>query len=702
MAFRKNILLRARIAFLAVFFFAAAIIGRLLYIQVFQGHHWERAAQATRLKHRPIKATRGNIYGANGSLLATSLPFYRVALDACVVDETNFQKHIVALSERLASFYKDKSAAAYQRRIQKARQAKQRYLILNKKQISYQDRVRMEQWPIFCLGRFRGGVIFNKVEKRFQPFRGLAARTIGYVNTNQYGAGLEYSFNPVLRGTDGQALYQKIVGGKWKMVYNGSVIQPIHGYDLETTIDINLQDTVHNSLLKVLKASQADHGCVIVMEVKTGEIKAIVNLSRVAAGKYREQYNYALGNHGTTEPGSTIKLASMLALLEETDLELTDTVDTGNGRYRFHDRIMKDVRPGGYGELTIQEVFEKSSNIGVARLVNENFGHAPQKFVDYLGKLNLDKPLGMRMIGEGKPLIRTPKNPQWNGTTLPWMSIGYAMQVTPLHTLSLYNAIANDGVMVKPVLVKEIKQANRKIKTLSGTVLNKKICSNATLKKLKIMLEGVVQRGTARSCRHSFYKIAGKSGTANKVANGGYTGDTYISFAGYFPAEAPRYSCIVVVDKPQGYAWHFGGSMAPVVKDIADKIAGQDLAARALITQEVVQQPKGIFPFIKAGHRKELYHLCNFLGVAYQHENLQATWIRSAIVGEKIAWQDNGQLQAHRVPHVRGMTLKNALFLLESSGLKVTIQGNKAGRVLSQSLLPGIKAPGKAITIKMH
>ena len=703
MAFKQSILLRARIAFLVIFLFAAAVVGRLFYIQFFQGTYWQKMAEVARLEYRSIKATRGNIYGDYGSLLATSLPFYRVALDPCVIDEETLQKNLGALSQRLAKFYQDKSAAAYQQSIQKARQAKRRYLILNKRQISYQDRKQMEQWPIFCLGRFKGGVIFDKIEKRFQPFQGLAARTIGYVNANEYGAGLEYSFNPSLKGTDGKALHQKIVGGKWKMVYNDSVTQPVHGYDLETTIDINLQDKVHNSLLKVLQASQAAYGCGIVMEVKTGEIKAIVNLSRTDGGQYKERYNYAIGSHGTTEPGSTIKLASMLALLEETKLQLTDTIDTGKGRYRFHDRIMKDVRAGGYGELTLQEVFEKSSNIGVARLVDENFGTDPQKFVNHFSKLHLDKPLGLQMIGEGKPLIRNPQSPQWDGTTLPWMSIGYAMQVTPLHILNLYNAIANDGVMVQPMLVKKIKQANRTIKTFKGGVLNKKICSDATLQKLKTMLEGVVQRGTARNFRHGFYQIAGKSGTANKVAKegGGYTNDTYASFAGYFPAKAPRYSCIVVVDNPQGYAWHFGGSMAAVVKDIADKIAAKDLAAQRFMAVDNEVPLSGTFPYIRAGHRRELLKLCDTLGVPYRHEYLPATWVRSRLEEDQVAWKDNGDPAPGQVPNVLGMTLRDALFLLENCGFPVTTQGNKAGRVASQSLLPGTKGQGKLITLSM-
>src|SRR3569623_278756 len=399
MAFKQTILLRTRIAFLAISLFAILIVAKLIYIQFFQGVHWRKEASVASLAYKPIKATRGNIYADDGSLLATSLPFYRVALDPCIVDETTFQEQIGALSQLLADFYKDQSAEAYQQLIQDARQAKRRYLVINKKWIEYQAKKEMSQWPILCQGRWRGGVLFEKVEKSFQPFRDLAARTIGLINANEYGAGLEYSFNKELKGCDGSALYQKMMGGNWKMIYDGAAIRPVHGYDLDTTIDINLQDVAHHSLLRALQASEAAYGCAVVMEVQTGEIKAMVNLSRTGDAQYNEFYNYAVCNQGTTEPGSTFKLVSMLAFLEETSAALTDTIDTGDGQYRFYDRTMKDVKEGGFGELTIQEVFEYSSNIGMARLVDEAFGKDPQKFVDYVHKLGLTKSLGLPMIG---------------------------------------------------------------------------------------------------------------------------------------------------------------------------------------------------------------------------------------------------------------------------------------------------------------
>jgi cell division protein FtsI (penicillin-binding protein 3) len=472
------------------------------------------------------------------------------------------------------------------------------------------------------------------------------------------------------------------------MIYDSATDRPVHGYDLETTIDINLQDVAHNSLLRALQASDAAYGCAVVMEVKTGEVKAMVNLSRTDDAQYKECYNYAVGNQGATEPGSTFKLVSMLAFLEETSAALTDTIDTGDGRFQFYDRIMKDVKKGGFGELTVQEVFEHSSNIGMARLIDGAFGNNPQKFVDYVHKLELSRPLDLQMVGVGAPLIKTPKSPEWSGVTLPWMAIGYALKLTPLHTLTLYNAVANNGKMIQPIIVKKIKQANITVKTFQGTVLNKKICTDATLQKLKTMLEGVVERGTARRFRHGFYQIAGKSGTANKVINGQYTHDTYTSFVGYFPAESPRYSCIVVIDSPQCYAWHFGAAVATVVKDIADKIAAKDLAAQDFVTATASTMPPDIFPLIRAGYREDLLQLCDALGIACHNRALAATWVRSTIDGDHIAWLANETSEAGKVPNVLGMTLKDALFLLENIGLKVAVQGHKGGRVKTQSLPP--------------
>ncbi len=689
MDFRQTILLRTRIAFLGILLFGLAVVGKVVYIQFVQGNQWKQVAQEATLAFRPIKPTRGHIYSADGSLLATSLPFYRVAFDPCMADEALFQKNLGELSRRLASFYQDKPAQAYQTYLQKARRAKRRYLLIHPRQITHQAKNMMSQWPIFHAGRGHGGVIFEKIDKRFNPFQDLAARAIGFVSEAGHGVGIEYSFDQFLRGVDGSALYQKLAGGTWKMLHTDATTKPIDGYDIETTLDVNLQDVAHQSLLKVLKESQAAYGCVIVMEVATGEIKAMANLGRTSYDQYKEINNYAIGGHGSTEPGSSFKLISMLALLEEASFNLTDTVDTGNGTFKFHNLTLHDVKRGGYGVITIQEAFEQSSNIGLAKLVDSTFQNKPKRFIHYIHQLGLHKPLDFELAGQGIPFVKTPKGPGWTGVTLPWMSMGYELRLTPLQILTVYNAVANQGTMLKPILVKRIKQANRVVKEFKTSVLHKKICSSDTLKKLQIMLEGVVERGTARKFKHSFYKIAGKSGTSNKLVNGKYGDATYASFAGYFPAEKPRYSCIVIIDDPKGETYHFGGQVAaPVVKEIADKLSAKDLVSAENVTLSR-DQPINL-PTMKPGYQKDLHSLCKGLGIAYV-DGQAGKWVSAIRQGDKLAWQAIGHFGEQQVPNVLGMCLRDALFLLENRGLKVMIQGNLGGQIKTQSLPPGTK-----------
>jgi cell division protein FtsI (penicillin-binding protein 3) len=702
MDFKPSILLRARIAFLVVLLFAFAILGKLVHIQFVQGKQWQKSAQVATLEFRPIKPTRGQIYAADGSLLATSLLFYRVAFDPCMADEALFQGNIEALAKHLASFYQDKPAEFYQILLQEARRSKKRYILLHPKEITHQHKVLMSQWPIFNAGRSRGGVIFEKIQKRFKPFQDLAGRTIGFTNEAGKGVGIEYSFDQLLRGIEGRALYQKMAGGDWKIVYKNATLKPVDGCDLETTIDINLQDVAHTSLLKILKESQANYGCVIVMEVSTGEIKAMVNLGKTNQGNYKEIYNYAVGPQGNTEPGSSFKLVSMLALLEETSMALTDTVDTGNGACQFHNLTMHDVKSGGYGVITLQDVFEQSSNIGLAKLVDSTFSHQPQKFISYIRKLKLDKPLDFQLTGEGAPFIKNPKGKDWTGVTLPWMSIGYELKLTPLHILTVYNAVANKGKMLKPILVKRIKQANRTMQEFKSTVLNPKICSDKTLQKLHTMLEGVVERGTASRFRHSYYRIAAKSGTSNKLVKGRYTNATYASFVGYFPADAPRYSCIVVIDDPKGVSYHFGGQVAaPVIKDIADKLSGQGLLANEYINIQAKKEQTE-FPAMRPGLKQDLISLCQALGFPHDEAMPSNDWGKLHKRGDALVWQPAYSFSDQQVPQVVGMSLKDALFLLENRRLQVSIQGYQSGTVRTQSLAPGSKiVPGQVINLTL-
>ncbi|OJW71134.1 MAG: hypothetical protein BGO68_04790 [Candidatus Amoebophilus sp. 36-38] len=700
---KQVILLRTRLAFLGLFVFGLTIVGKLVYIQSFQGKKWEKLAQIATVEFRPIKPSRGNIYAQDGSLLTTSLPFYKVALDPCIADEILFQESLDSLSTLLADFYKDKTAATYKSILDEARKSKKRYLSLNNKRINHQEKKQISEWPIFREGRFRGGIIFEQTEKRFKPFRELAARTLGFINENGSGVGLEYSFDRTLRGVDGGALYQKVTGGNWKMIQSNSTQKPINGYDLITTIDINLQDVAHASLLKVLQESNANYGAVIVMEVATGEIKAMVNLGKVAPNEYQEIYNYATGSQGATEPGSVFKVIPMLALLEETDLTLTDTVDTGNGEYKFYNLTMHDVKRGGHGVLTLQQVMETSTNIGLAKLIDSVFNENPQKFIDHIQKLGLDKPLGIQLYGEGKPLIKTPKSSGWTKVTLPWMSMGYEIKLTPLQILTVYNAIANQGKMLRPVLVKKIKYANRTIQTFTTSVLNKKICSDETLKKLRAMLEGVVERGTARKFRHGFYQVAGKSGTSNKIKNGKYSDDTFASFAGYFPADNPRYSCIVVIDDPQGAKYHFGGQVAaPVVKEIADKLSAKDLVSASYLVPTDSAMLSTTPPRFRVAYKDDWQIVMQELGLDIPSLADADEWLQITQQDESFEWKSSGDFTPTQVPKVVGMVLRDALFLLENRGLQVQLQGPVNGVVKAQSILPGTQVTlPKTITLEL-
>lgn len=678
-----------------VLLFAIAIIYQIFHIQWIEGDKWKKLSEEISLSYQEVKATRGNIYSDNGSLLATSLPFYRVAIDPTIADENIFRENIDSLSYLLARNF-GQTATYYRQKIMGARQKGNQYLLLSRDLIGYQQKKEMETWPIFREGRLSGGVIFSKTDKRFRPFSNLAFRTIGFLNENDYGAGLEYSFNDYLAGQNGKALFQKISGGSWRPLYDGSEVRPKDGFDIQTTIDINLQDVAESALLKHLIQHDADMGCVVVMEVATGEIKAISNLKKLKSGDYGEVYNYAVGSHGLREPGSTMKLASYIALFEEKNLKLSDTIQTGDGELKFYKETVRDHKPGGYGTITIKEAFEKSSNIAIAKMVDETFQKNPQRYLDYLNNMGLTKPLGFQMVGEGKPKI--PPLNQWSGITLPWMAYGYGLELTPLQILTLYNAVANNGKMIRPLLVKSINKVDKEVNTFETNVISSQICSKETLKKIRVLLEGVVENGTASNINNANYKIAGKTGTAQSLKDGRYIRQYYTSFAGYFPAENPKYSAIVVMDNPKGYRQYGSDVAAPVFKEIADKIYALDLKMHE--KYELAEKPEmGVFPVVQAGKREDLALMLNYLGISNHATANEVEWVRAGINNNSIQWKETTS-QAGLVPDVNGMTLRDALYLLENSGLRVEVKG-KTGRVITQSQLPGSRAL-KGSTIKIE
>ncbi len=696
MNIKKSILIRVRVAFLFVMLFAIAVMVKTGHIQIAEGEKWAKMGEKISFDYKTVKATRGNIYSDNGSLLATSLPFYKVAFDATLPKEEVFKEGLDSLSFLLARFYKDKSSRDYKRLLQDARASNKQYMILSRKQIDYQDKKMMTEWPIFREGRLRGGLIFEKVDVRYRPFSNLSKRTIGFVNENDKGAGLEFSFNDQLNGQDGYAYYQKISGGIWKPIFDANNVKAVDGLDIQTTLDINLQDVAETALHKAMMQHNADDGLVMVMEVATGEIKAISNLSSDGNGSFYEKFNFATA--GSFEPGSTFKLVTMIALLEDSEVELTDSVDTGKGEFTFYKSVVRDHEEGGLGKITVREAFEHSSNVAMAKLVDKNFGKRPQKFIDHVDYLKLNKPLNIQITGEPLPKFKRPGEKGWSGISLPWMAYGYGIENTPLHTLTLYNAVANDGKMIKPIFVTQIRKADDVKESFETETIVGKICSDKTLKKLQIMLEGVVQDGTAKNIKDSHYRIAGKTGTAQILENGKYTKKYITSFVGYFPAHAPKYSAMVLIKNPRGWYQYGSNVAAPVFKEIADNIYSRDIDLHVAEDKPKFAEA-GVFPVIRAGNQEELTMLCNDLGVS-NHTQTDEEWVRASKNGNAVDWKKS-TIGKGIVPDVAGMTFRDAIFLLEKEGLKVFYEGK--GRVASQSLTPGARiSKGSRIFIRLN
>jgi cell division protein FtsI (penicillin-binding protein 3) len=681
---RNSILSRVRLAFYGMVGISALILFKILVIQVWQGELWEKKASENGVSFQTIKANRGNILADDGSLLATNLPYYRLAIDPYFPKDTVFNQYVDTLSALLAQRFGEKTKEQWLKELTTARADKKRYKILTKEPFDHLLKDEISKWPMVSMGR-KAGVFFEKTERRFRPFDNLARRTIGFVqqdsNKNTFGRGLEFSFQHVLSGRDGQAIFQKVGTEQWKPINDGSYIRPEDGLDIQTTINVDLQAHAEQALQKVLAAKNADFGSVIVMEVKTGAIKAIVNLSKDKKGEFVEDNNYAIA--GLAEPGSTFKIATMAALLEEADINMEDTVQTGDGTYRFFgDAVMTDTKKGGHGRLTVKQAFELSSNIGISKLVFKYFRKNPEKFISYLDKFGLTQKLDFQMLGEPAPFVKRPNDPTWSGATLPWMSIGYELKLTPLHTLTFCNALANDGYMVKPHIVKRIMNGNHIIKEFETGVRGNKLVSSNTVAKMRELMVGVVENGTAKSIRSEYFKIAGKTGTSEKVVGGSYTEQHYTSFVGYFPAEKPIYSCIVIVDNPDG--GYGGTAAAPVFRDIADFAYSQRLT-RELDTDAKIAQNN--LPMLRSGYQSDVALLADkFALKKVSQTNEPWVYVRQnndtlKIVGHK--------MEAGIVPNVVGMTMRDAVYVLENKGFKVLFTGK--GKVKQQSVLAGTK-----------
>lgn len=702
---RKVILIRTYTAFAMTCVFAAAIVAYLFKINFKEREHWIALSENLSTTIQTIEPSRGSIFALDGSLLVTSLPIYDLRLDGMApgfADKEIFENKADSLAMMLAQLFNDRSTADYKRILTKVRKRKDRYYLLKRK-ISYPEMKAVKQFPIFRLGKYKGGLTVEEKNRREKPFDYLAQRTLGFNVKGVQAVGLEGSFDKDLSGKEGKRIMQRIAGGTWIPVNDEEQIEARNGNDIHTTIDVNLQDVATHALMRTLVNNDAEWGTAILMEVATGEIRAIANLTRVSEGQYIENYNYAVGE--SLEPGSTFKLTSMLALLEDKKVKMTDLFDTENGEKRyFANAVMYDSERGGHGVVTFQHAFEISSNVAISKAIYENYRNNPIQFYNHLEKLHLTNPLGLQITGEGKPRIKHPKDKDWYGTTLPWSSIGYEVKVTPMQVLTLYNAVANNGKMVKPYFVKRISNTGKVIKEFKPQVIEKSIASPETIKNLRIMLEGVVQRGTGSILKNPNYTVGGKTGTA-LIADGKrvYSEAVYrSSFCGYFPANDPQYTCLVMVNAPSKGIYYGGAVAGPVFKEIADKVYANSHNLHGDI-KLVLNFNNPTPTIVKTAYKPHLETILKTLGKKVDSndsiEEQGSEWSQAIINNQQVRMYPKN-VSRTIMPDVTGMGLKDAIYLLENNGIKVEVLG--VGKIKEQSVAAGtIISGGTKVILKL-
>jgi len=694
MSLKKDILWRVGVVYFFILFLGIAIIARVFYLQFFEGSKWKEMEQKVAYKNIVINANRGDIKAEDGRLLSTSVPFYDVHIDMLAegITQSVLLSKIDSLAYSLSNLFEDKSAYQYKSLLMQARKSKNRYFLL-KRDVSYDKLKQLKTFPIFNMGKYKGGLIYTLDYNRIKPHGNCASRTIGYLSKSESGnvVGIEGSFDQFLKGVEGVRLMQRIPGNVWMPVGRDNEIEPQDGNDVITTIDVRIQDVAQAALLKQLQLHEAQHGTAILMEVKTGKIRAIANLERDSYGFYHESYNYAIGE--STEPGSTFKLPALMVAMEDGYVDLNDSIDTGKGIYYVFDKKITDTKEGGLGKITVQQVFEYSSNVGMAKIIYGNYKGKEKQFVDRLYNMNLNQVHQLDIRGEGSPDIKYPGSKLWSGISLAMMSSGYEVKLTPLQTLAFYNAVANEGVYVKPIFVSEIQFRGKTIKTYEPIVLNSSICSRKTLKSARLMLEGVVENGTAKNLKNVNYKIAGKTGTAQIFSKeSGYKGGgriTYLaSFCGYFPAENPKYSCIVVISAPTKSVYYGNLVAGPVFKEIADKVFSTSAELQPIFDVDNYVEVKRQTPFIRNGYKKDTDKLLKIFDIPKTESDIISSWV-SIKNNDSIIDVNNINIYKGYVPNVVGMGLKDAVFLLENNGIKVGFNGR--GVVARQSIPAGVK-----------
>ena len=662
----KNILNRLYFIAVCMFIFGLAVMFKLFNIQFVQGDKYRAMASERVIKNVVIPANRGNVYSVKGNLLATSIPKYDIRFDAMTPTNKTFEKYVKPLSDSLSK-YSGKPSNYYQNEIRKAREHHNRYYLIARN-VGYSHYIRLRSFPLLKLGAFKGGLIVEQTTKREHPMGGIAQRSIGYERFDENGnvtrAGIDGAFGvKYLRGTDGQRKKQQIGKGQWKPLNDANEIDPKNGYDVYTTIDVNIQDIAHHALLEQLEKYKADHGCVVVMETKTGEIRAISNLGRNSDGYYYERLNYAVGE--SHESGSTFKLMAVTAALEDRVIDTSDVVDTEKGIIWFYGKPVRDSHHGGFGKITVAKAFEVSSNTGIVKAIDKAYSKTPSKFVDRLYDMNLNDALDLPIIGEPKPIIPDPriKNGRWSGIALQWMAYGYGVSFTPLQTLTFYNAIANDGEMVKPQFLREVKEFDHIVVPFEKEVINKQICSKQTISKVQQLLKNVVEKkhGTGHSLYSENFSMAGKTGTCQKDYAQKDKINYISSFAGYFPAENPKYSCIVVIHEPDKSVGYYGADVSgPVFKKIAQKI---------FTDTPIVDEVKSL--------------------------NVRM----ASVEKEYESFYNTSQTYKTIMPNLVGLPAMDALALLENMQVKVKVKLEGNGIVKKQSIEQNIKLKNNQIIV---
>ncbi len=688
---KKEMRIRARIVYAFMMVFSLAIVARILFLQLAEGDFWKQKALESGTKYFSIEANRGNIIDNEGLLIATSIPVFDVAMDvnSDPLSDEIFFRGVDSLSHCLAGVILKKNAQQIRNELIRRRKAGKHYFPIAAG-ISHKELNRIKTFPILRLGKYKGGLMVLQRSRRELPFSNLASRTIGIARAKK-GKGLENAYDHTLRGTSGKRLMQKIAGDVWMPVNEENEVEPKDGNDIITSIDINIQDVAHHALLKQLQKQQAGKGILILMEVKTGEIRAMVNLSRVDSLHYIEAGNHAIAER--MEPGSTFKLPSLMAALEAGGASPDEKADTEDGEVMVGAKEIRDSHDGGYGVIDMQEIFEKSSNVGTAKIVYKHFSKNPVAFVESLAKLGIDRKTEIDVEGEAQPLLYHPGDGHWSGTTLPAMSYGYEVMLTPLQILNFYNSVANGGTMVKPHLVKEIRSKGVTVKKFETEVLIPKICSDSTLHVARRMLEGVVEKGTASNLRNAYYRIAAKTGTTQIADNNrGYGIDrkTYrASLCGYFPAADPLYSMIIVVSSPSKNVYYGNDVAGPVFREVADKV----YATSTRMHKSIEKDTSSLYsytPYNMHGAFGDFVALSKKIALDISQVQDPILFVQ----GEK------KKATISRIPDVTGTGLRDALYALEHIGCRVTVKGK--GKVISQSVPPGqVVQKGTHITIKL-